>query len=62
MANIGATNRAVAMLREALDDDERVISLSADSDNAIVVVEGWNGERKHFATAPSRILSDTTTQ
>jgi hypothetical protein len=39
-----------------------IISLSADSDHAIVVIEGWNGERKHFATAPSKILSDTTTQ
>jgi hypothetical protein len=62
MANIGAINRAVAMLRAALDDDERIISLSTDSDHAIVVIEGWNGERKHFATAPSKILSDTTTQ
>jgi hypothetical protein len=61
MANIEAINRAVAILRAALDDDERSISLSADSSNAIVVIEGWNGERKHFATAPSKILSDTTT-
>ena len=62
MADIGAINRAVAMLRAALDDDERIISLSADSDHAIVVIEGWNGERKHFVTAPTKILSDTTTQ
>jgi hypothetical protein len=62
MANIEAINRAVAMLRAALDDDERSISLSADSGHAIVVIEGWNGERKHFATAPTKVLSDTTTQ
>jgi hypothetical protein len=49
------------MLREALDDDERTISLSADSSHAIVVIEGWNGERKHFAAAPTKILSDTMT-
>jgi hypothetical protein len=59
---LGQLIGAVAMLREALDDDERIISLSADSDHVIVVIEGWNGERKHFATAPSKILSDTTTQ
>ena len=62
MANIGAINRAVAMLRAALDKDERAISLSADSDHAIVVIESWNGERKHFATAPNQISADTTTQ
>jgi hypothetical protein len=62
MANIEAINCAVAMLRAALDDDERIVSLSADSSHAIVVIEGWNGERKHFATAPGKILSDTTTQ
>jgi hypothetical protein len=62
MANIGAINRAVTMLRAALDKDERIISLSADSDHAIVVIETWSGERKHFVTEPSKILADTTTQ
>jgi hypothetical protein len=59
MANVEAINRAVAMLREALDEDERTISL--DSSHAIVVIEGRNGERKLFATAPTKILSDTMT-
>jgi hypothetical protein len=62
MANIGTINRAVAMLRASLDDDERAISLSIDSDHAIVVIECLNGEHKHFATAPSNILSDATMQ
>jgi hypothetical protein len=44
------------MLRAELDDDERSISLSADRDQVIVVIEGWNGERKHFATAYSKNL------
>jgi len=62
MANIEAINRAVSMLRTALDNDERIISLSADSDHAIVVIESWSGDRKHFVTAPNNFLSDTTTQ
>jgi hypothetical protein len=39
------------MLRAALDNDERCF---ADRYQAIVVIEGHNGERKRFATAPSR--------